>query len=88
MIIIAVDYRSAWKLAMNINPSDGNIMNYCNTLWHHDVEYGDASTALCKDFISKSVRSIPVNRIAIVRHNNRRPDGKPPDCLLDLVADS
>ena len=64
-VIIAAP--SAWRLAMNINPSDGNIMNYCNTLWYHDLQHGDTSTARSQDFVSKSVRNIPVNRMAIVR---------------------
>ena len=63
-----------WQLAMNICPSDGNIMNYCNPLWHQDIQHGDESTALTKDFVSKSVRQQPANYIAIVRHKNSIPD--------------
>ena len=74
LVTVTISKPSAWKIAMNINPSDGNIMNYCNALWYHDVQYGNASTALSQDFVSKSVRNIPVNRIAIARHTNRRPD--------------
>ena len=74
LVTVTIAKPSTWKLAMNINPSDGNIMDYCNTLWYHDVQYGNASTALSQDFVSNSVRNIPLNRIAIARHINRRPD--------------
>ena len=74
LMAITIATPSVWKLAMNINPSDGNTMDYCNTLWYHDVQHGNTSTMLSRDFVSKSVRRIPVNRIAIVRHNIGRPD--------------
>ena len=62
-----------WELAMNINPSDGHIANYCNNFWYKDVQYGSESGAFAKDFVSKNVRRNPVNYIAIVRHANKRP---------------
>ena len=49
-------------------------MNYCNPLWHQNIQYGDESTALTKDFVSKSVRQQPADYIAIVRHKNSIPD--------------
>ena len=49
-------------------------MNYCNPLWHQDIQHGDESIALTKDFVSKSVRQQPANYIAIVRHKNSIPD--------------
>ena len=59
---------------MNLNPSDGNIMKYCNELWYKDLQHGNLSTALTKDYVSRSVRQLPVKYIAIIRHSNKQPD--------------
>ena len=59
----------AWQLAMNLNPNDGHVMQYC-TGWHEDIEFGDIQNAFNKDYISQHVRHLPVNYIAICRHYN------------------
>ena len=52
---------------MNLNPSDGHIMDY-TTAWYVGDSIGDDSTAFTKDYLNKTVWGKPVNRIAIVRH--------------------
>ena len=52
---------------MNLNPSDGHIMDY-STGWHEGHNIGNVSTAFTKDYLNKTVWEKPVNRIAIVRH--------------------
>ena len=76
LFVVACSYAKSgvWQLAMNICPSDGNIMNYCSDLWYKDVQYGSVSEALTKDFVSKHVRQEQTDYIAIVRHKNKIPD--------------
>ena len=52
---------------MNLNPNDDHIMDY-TTGWDDNYDIGNTSTALFKDYLSKEVWNIPVNRIAIARH--------------------
>ena len=51
-------------LAMNLNPNDGHVMQYC-TGWHDDIEFGNIQNAFGKEYISRYVRHLPVNYIAI-----------------------
>ena len=62
-----------WYLAMNINPFDGHIMNYCK-LWNETNSRGDEAKAFQEDFVDSIVRNMSVNKIAIVRHQNDIPD--------------
>ena len=52
---------------MNLNPSDGHIMDYI-TGWDDGYNIGGADTAFTKDYLNKSVWDMPVNNIAIIRH--------------------
>lgn len=52
---------------MNLNPSDGHIMDY-TTGWDDDYDIGSAGTAVTKDYLNKTVWNKPVNFIAIIRH--------------------
>lgn len=52
---------------MNLNPSDGHIMDYL-TGWDDGYDIGNADTAFTKDYLNKSVWDRPVNSIAIIRH--------------------
>ena len=54
---------------MNLNPSDGHIMDY-KTGWDDGDDIGSNDTAFTKDYLSKSVWNMPVNYIGIVRHKN------------------
>ena len=54
---------------MNLNPDDGHIMDY-TAGWDDGYNIGSASRALVKDYLSSEVWDIPVNNIAIVRHQN------------------
>ena len=54
---------------MNLNPSDGHIMDY-TTGWDDGYDIGNANTAFTKDYLSKIVWAMPVNFIGIVRHQN------------------
>ena len=56
-----------WHLGMNLNPSDGHIMDYL-TGWHTGEAIGTPETALSKDFLDSAVWSEPANYIAIARH--------------------
>ena len=56
-----------WYLGMNLNPDDGHIMDY-TTGWDDGYNIGSPSTALVKDYLSSEVWDMPVNSIAIVRH--------------------
>lgn len=56
-----------WHLGMNLNPSDGHIMDYI-TGWDDGYDIGNADTAFTKDYLNKSVWDRPVNSIAIIRH--------------------
>ena len=58
-----------WHLGMNLNPSDGHIMDY-TTEWDDGYDIGDANTAYTKDYLSKNVWAMPVNFIGIVRHQS------------------
>ena len=72
LFVVSADFR--WQLAMNLNPSDGNIMDYCNINWYTDVQYGNRETALLSDFVNKAIRNIKMSYIAIVRHTHGTPD--------------
>lgn len=52
---------------MNLNPSDGHIMDY-TTGWADDYNIGSADTALKEDYLNREVWNMPTSRIAIVRH--------------------
>jgi hypothetical protein len=42
-----------WNLVMNVEPADGNIVNYVNTeFWLDNAEYGDVSQAFTSDYKS------------------------------------
>ena len=58
---------TTWHLGMNLNPSDGHIMDY-TTGWVDDEFIGTYAEALSKDFLNRVVWRHPVNYIAIVRH--------------------
>ena len=49
-----------WHLAMNLNPSDGHIMDY-TTGWTDDRFIGTYSGALNKDYLNRFVWRHPVN---------------------------
>ena len=53
---------------MNLNPADGHMMEY-TTGWADGLDIGSADRAFIADYINKEVWNMPVNRIAIVRHN-------------------
>lgn len=57
-----------WYLGMNLNPADGHIMEY-TTGWVDGLGIGSPERAFIADYINKEVWNMPVNRIAIVRHN-------------------
>lgn len=67
VLTIHIDYSNTWFLGMNLNPSDGHIMSY-ETGWDDGNDIGHKATALTKDYLSSTVWNMPVNRIAIVRH--------------------
>ena len=52
---------------MNLYPDDGHIMDY-TTGWDDGDNTGSPSTALVKDYLSSELWDMPVNNIAIVRH--------------------
>ena len=52
---------------MNLNPSDGHIMDY-TTGWADDFNIGSKSTAFTEDYLNREVWKMPINNIAIVRH--------------------
>lgn len=52
---------------MNLNPSDGHIMDY-TTGWADYYNIGSADTALKEDYLNREVWNMPTSRIAIVRH--------------------
>ena len=52
---------------MNLNPDDGHIMDY-TTGWDDGDNIGNSSTAFVKDYLRSEVWDMPVNSIAIVRH--------------------
>lgn len=52
---------------MNLNPNDDHIMDY-TTGWDNNCEIGNTTTALLLDYLSQKVWNMPVNKIAIVRH--------------------
>ena len=60
-----------WHLAMNLNPNDGHIMHYCEG-WHMDIDMGRKEEAFDKDYINRTVRKLPINYIAIFRHDNSK----------------
>lgn len=56
---------------MNLNPDDGHIMGYL-TGWDKNADIGNNSVALLQDYLSKEVWNMPVNNVAIVRHQKVR----------------
>ena len=52
---------------MNLNPDDDHIMDY-TTGWDDHYDIGNTNTALLEDYVSQEVWNMPVNSIAIVRH--------------------
>ena len=52
---------------MNLNPGDGHIMGY-TTGWDDEYDIGKVNTSFTKDYLNQTVWNLPVNRIAIVRH--------------------
>jgi len=59
--------QSTWYLGMNLNPSDGHVMDY-TTGWAKDAFIGTYSEALKNDYLNPVVWRHNVNYIAIVRH--------------------
>jgi len=58
----------AWKLALNLNPSDGNRMGYGSSYWAGNTGLGSPATALTEDFVDETVYKQIANYIAIARH--------------------
>ena len=56
-----------WYLAMNLNPSDGHIMDY-TTGWAKEEFIGTYSEALSKDYLNREVWRSRADFIALVRH--------------------
>ena len=56
-----------WHLGMNLNPSDGHIMDY-TTGWADDFSIGSKSNAFTEDYLNREVWNMPINVIAMVRH--------------------
>ena len=52
---------------MNLNPSDDHIMSYV-TGWDDNHDIGNNNSALLQDYLSQKVWNMPINNIAIVRH--------------------
>lgn len=52
---------------MNLNPSDGHIMDY-TTGWDDEDNIGNVNTSFTKDYLNVTIWRKPVNRISIVRH--------------------
>lgn len=52
---------------MNLNPSDGHIMDY-TTGWDDEDDIGNVNTSFTKDYLNVTIWRKPVNRISIVRH--------------------
>jgi len=64
---------STWYLGMNLNPSDGHVMDYI-TGWADDAFVGTYSKALKEDYLNPLVWKHPVTYIAIVRHQQGEVD--------------
>ena len=67
-----VEYNT-WHLAMNLNPSDGHIMDY-TVGWAEDKFIGTYTDALSKDYLNRVVWGQPVSYIAIARHQGGEVD--------------
>ena len=52
---------------MNLDPDDGHIMSY-RAGWDKNADIGNNTSALLQDYLSKEVWNMPINNIAIVRH--------------------
>ena len=65
---------TTWKLAMNINPSDGNIMQYCHSNWVEDIWYKRTAPEFTSDYVNRIVRNEYMGYIAVMRHKNGIPD--------------
>jgi len=59
-----------WKLAFNINPSDGHNMGYGSDAWDGDKDVGVDGKAFKADYKSYDVTIEIANFVAIVRHQN------------------
>ena len=59
---------AVWHLGMNLNPADGNIMDYTRG-WAVDAAIGTEETAFTSDYLNRDVWNLPVNYIALVRHH-------------------
>lgn len=57
-----------WKLALNINPSDGHNFGYGASAWDDENDVGNKTTAFTADYKSYDVALETANFIAIVRH--------------------
>ena len=58
-----------WDLAVNLNPSDGHIMDF-NTGWTDGVDIGSHEEALVKDYVNVGAMELPADYIAIARHQD------------------
>lgn len=67
-----LEYKT-WQLAMNLNPSDGHIMDY-TTGWTDNDFIGTYGEALSKDFLDSDVWNSVANYVAIVRHQQGEVD--------------
>ena len=52
---------------MNVNASDDRTMGY-TTGWDDNDDIGNNNSALLQDYLSREVWNMPINNIAIVRH--------------------
>ncbi|CAE7225560.1 unnamed protein product [Symbiodinium pilosum] len=62
---------SVWKLALNVNPSDGNNFGYGGP-WATDALVGSADEALSKDFKDNVVMKTKAKYLAIARHVDKK----------------
>ena len=65
--------KAVWKLALNVNPSDGHNFGYGGP-WADDVALGSAGEALSKDFKDRDVMKTASKYLAIARHKNQKCD--------------
>jgi len=69
-LIAGYSDRSAWKLALNINPDDGHNFGYGASAWDDENDVGNKTTAFTADYKNYDVALETANFIAIARHQD------------------
>jgi hypothetical protein len=63
-----IDGNDGWQMALNINPGDGHLFDYGNSLWADAYSYGSEATKSTHDYKSAAAFAKSVGSILVATH--------------------